>query len=60
MFSVIENGQPVAKQPSVSYDEGGSAQVSLGQYLTDSDSNGKTHGVACFHSRLYLLNPQMY
>ena len=46
MFSVIENGQPRWQSiPSVSFEEGGSAQVSLGPYLTDSDSNGNPTSV---------------
>jgi len=46
LFSVIENGQPrwssIAAQ---SYDEGGSTQLSLAQYLTDTDTNGNPSSV---------------
>ena len=46
LFSVIENGQPRwSSVPAQSYDEGGSSQLSLAQYLTDTDSNGNPTSV---------------
>ena len=46
LFSVIENGQPRwSSIPAQSYDEGGSAQLGLAQYLTDTDSNGNPSSV---------------
>jgi hypothetical protein len=41
LFNVIENGQPRwSSVPSQSYNEGGSVQLGLTQFLTDTDSNG--------------------
>ena len=58
MFSVIENGQPRWQSiPSVSYDEGGSSQVSLRQYLTDSDSNGNPTSVASLSLAIVSVEP---
>ncbi|MCS5535527.1 MAG: hypothetical protein NZ802_06705, partial [Candidatus Poseidoniales archaeon] len=46
LFSVIENGQPRwSSVPAQSYDEGGSSQLSLAQYLSDSDSNGNPSSI---------------
>ena len=46
LFSVIENGQPRwSSIPAQSYDEGGSSQLSLAQYLTDTDTNGNPSSV---------------
>jgi len=46
LFSVIENGQPRwSSVPAQSYDEGGSSQLSLAQYLSDTDSNGNPSSV---------------
>ena len=41
MFNVIENGAPRwAPIPTQSFDEGGSASISLTGYLSDTDDNG--------------------
>ena len=46
LFSVIENGQPRwSSVPAQSYNEGGSMQLSLAQYLTDTDTNGNPSSV---------------
>ena len=46
LFNVIENGQPRwSSVPAQSYDEGGSSQLSLAQYLSDTDSNGNPSSV---------------
>ena len=58
MFSVIENGQPRwLSIPSQSYDEGGTTQLSLGQYLTDSDSNGNPTSVASLSLAIVSAEP---
>ena len=58
MFSVIENGQPRwLSIPSQSYNEGGTTQLSLGQYLTDSDSNGNPTSVASLSLAIVSIEP---
>jgi hypothetical protein len=67
LFNVIENGQPRwSSIQAESYDEGGSVQLSLGQYLTDTDSNGQPSSVMDLTVAIVsiepsdVLNAQMY
>ena len=58
LFNVIENGQPRwSSIPAQSYDEGGSVQVSLGQYLTDTDSNGDSASVLDLSVAIVSIEP---
>ena len=46
LFNVVENGQPRwSSVPSQSYDEGGSVQLGLTQFLTDTDTDGNPSSV---------------
>ena len=58
LFNVIENGQPRwSSIPAQSYDEGGSVQLSLGQYLTDTDSNGQSSSVMDLTVQIVSIEP---
>ena len=58
LFSVIENGQPRwSSIPAQSYDEGGSTQVSLAQYLTDTDTNGNPSSVMDLSLAIVSVEP---
>ena len=58
LFSVIENGQPRwSSVPAQSYDEGGSTQLSLAQYLTDSDANGNPSSVMDLSLAIVSVEP---
>ncbi len=67
MFNVIENGQPRwSSIPAQSYDEGGSKQLSLAQFVTDSDSNGNPVSIIDLSISVVsvepgnILNAEMY
>ena len=58
LFSVIENGQPRwSSVPAQSYDEGGSTQLSLAQYLTDTDTNGNPTSVMDLSLAIVSVEP---
>ena len=58
LFSVIENGQPRwSSVPAQSYDEGGSTQLSLAQYLTDTDANGNPSSVMDLSLAIVSVEP---
>ncbi|MDE0707689.1 MAG: hypothetical protein OSB33_01950, partial [Candidatus Poseidoniales archaeon] len=58
LFSVIENGQPRwSSIPAQSYDEGGSVQLGLAQYLTDTDSNGGPSSVMDLSLSIVSVEP---
>ena len=58
LFSVIENGQPRwSSVPAQSYEEGGSTQLSLAQYLTDTDTNGNPSSVMDLSLAIVSVEP---
>lgn len=57
-FTVVENGQPRwSSVPAQSYDEGGSAQVNLAQYLSDTDANGNPASVMDLSLNVISIEP---
>ncbi|MEE3309941.1 MAG: hypothetical protein VX230_00410, partial [Candidatus Thermoplasmatota archaeon] len=58
LFSVIENGQPRwSSVPAQSYNEGGSTQLSLSQYLSDTDTNGDPSSVMDLSLAIVSVEP---
>ncbi|MDG1524616.1 MAG: hypothetical protein P8Q90_00900 [Candidatus Thalassarchaeaceae archaeon] len=58
LFSVIENGQPRWNSiPAQSYNEGGSVQLGLAQYLTDTDTNGNPSNVMDLSLSIVSIEP---
>ncbi|HJM41440.1 MAG TPA: hypothetical protein QF514_04360, partial [Candidatus Thalassarchaeaceae archaeon] len=58
LFSVIENGQPRWNSiPAQSYNEGGSVQLGLAQYLTDTDANGNPSSVMDLSLAIVSVEP---
>lgn len=58
MFNVIENGQPRwSSIPAQSYDEGGSSQLGLAQYLSDTDTNGNPSSVMDLSLAIVSVEP---
>ena len=59
MFNVIENGQPRwSSIPAESYDEGGSKQLSLAQFVTDTDSNGNPVSIIDLSISVVSVEPE--
>jgi len=58
LFNVIENGQPRwSSIPAQSYDEGGSVQLGLTQFLTDTDTNGNPSSVMDLSLAIVSVEP---
>jgi hypothetical protein len=58
LFNVIENGQPRwSSVPAQTYDEGGNTQLSLAQYLTDTDTNGNPSSVMDLSLTIVSVEP---
>jgi hypothetical protein len=58
LFNVIENGQPRwSSVPAQSYDEGGSVQLGLTQFLTDTDTDGNPSSVMDLSLAIVSVEP---
>ena len=58
LFNVVENGQPRwSSVPAQSYDEGGSVQLGLTQFLTDTDTDGNPSSVMDLNLAIVSVEP---
>lgn len=58
LFNVVENGQPRwSSVPSQSYDEGGSVQLGLTQFLADTDTDGNPSSVMDLTLNIVSVEP---
>ena len=58
LFNVVENGQPRwSSVPSQSYDEGGSVQLGLTQFLADTDTDGTPSSVMDLTLNIVSVEP---
>ena len=58
LFNVVENGQPRwSSVPAQSYDEGGSVQLGLTQFLADTDTDGNPSSVMDLTLNIVSVEP---